>query len=52
MSLMFELMIAAIFAIITGVIFEAIKTKYHIEFEVSIKKNLKIFQSVTFKYCR
>lgn len=38
MSLVFELGIAAIFAVITGVIFEAIKSAYTVDFKLVIKK--------------
>ena len=40
MSLLYEFGVAGIFAIITGVIFEIIGSKYIFEFEISIKKIL------------
>lgn len=40
MSSVYDIVIAAIFAIITGVIFEAMKSKYTIDFEMAIKKKL------------
>jgi hypothetical protein len=44
MSLLYEFGVAGIFAVITGIMFEIIRSKHIFEFEISIKKSFILYK--------